>query len=119
VREVLSWGGISASAVEQVVFGHVINTEARDMYLSRVATLDAGCPHTVTAFNVNRLCGSGLQAIICASQASLLGDVDVAVAGGAESMSRAPYASVNARWGARLGATTHSGRIKHRVVAVG
>jgi acetyl-CoA C-acetyltransferase len=105
VREVLARGGISPSEVEHVVFGHVINTEPKDMYLSRVAALDGGCSHTVTAFNVNRLCGSGLQAIISASQAIMLGDANVAIAGGAESMSRAPYASLSGRWGARMGDT--------------
>ncbi len=105
VREVLARGGIPPSDVEHVVFGHVINTEPRDMYLSRVAALNGGCPETVAAFNVNRLCGSGLQAILSASHAIMLGDADIAVAGGAESMSRAPYASLSGRWGARMGDT--------------
>ena len=86
-----------------MVFGHVINTEPRDMYLSRVAALDGGCADTTPAFNVNRLCGSGLQAVVSASQSILLGDTDIAVAGGAESMSRAPYSMPGARWGTRMG----------------
>ena len=75
-----------------MVFGHVINTEPRDMYLSRVAAMEAGVPETVPAMNVNRLCGSGAQAIVSAVQALALGDADFALAGGAESMSRSPYA---------------------------
>jgi acetyl-CoA C-acetyltransferase len=86
-----------------VVFGHVLNTEPRDMYLSRVAMLDAGVPNTTPAMNVNRLCGSGAQAIVSATQSLLLGDADFAVAGGAESMSRAPYAVPSARFGAKMG----------------
>lgn len=90
-------------SVGHVFFGHVINTEPRDMYLSRVAALNAGLPKEVAAANVNRLCGSGLQAIISAAQSILLGDTDVAIGGGAESMSRAPYTLPSNRWGARLG----------------
>ena len=85
--------------------GNVIPTEARDAYLSRVAAIEAGIPNTTPAFNVNRLCGSGLQAIICAAQAILLGDAEVAIGGGAESMSRSPYIMPAARWGARMGDT--------------
>jgi acetyl-CoA C-acetyltransferase len=81
----------------------VINTEPRDMYLSRVAMLNAGIPDTTPAMNVNRLCGSGAQAIVSAAQALMLGDADFAVAGGAESMSRAPYAVSSARFGAKMG----------------
>src|SRR5690606_19806270 len=89
-----------------VVFGHVVNTEPRDMYLSRVAALDGGCPQETPAFNVNRLCGSGLQAIVSAAQGILLGDTGVAIGAGAENMSRAPYASLNTRFGARMGDAT-------------
>lgn len=103
VREVLSRAQLAGRDVGDVVFGHVINTEPKDMYLSRVAAINAGCPDTVPAFNVNRLCGSGLQAIVCAAQSILLGDTDIAIGGGAESMSRAPYASLNMRWGVRMG----------------
>jgi acetyl-CoA C-acetyltransferase len=105
VRESLARVGVDGADVGHVVFGHVVNTEPRDMYLSRVAALDGGCAEGTPAFNVNRLCGSGLQAIISASQAILLGDCEVAIGGGAEVMSRAPYASLATRFGARMGDT--------------
>ena len=95
--------GLSPEQIGTVVFGHVINTEPRDMYLSRVAMLNAGVPDTTPAMNVNRLCGSGAQAIVSAVQSLQLGDADFAVAGGAESMSRAPYAVPSARFGAKMG----------------
>ena len=95
--------GIEAQQIEQVVFGNVINTEPRDMYLSRVAAMQSGVPDAVPAMNVNRLCGSGVQAIVSATQALMLGDADFALAGGAESMSRAPYLLENARWGQKMG----------------
>ncbi len=103
VRAVLDRSNVSPAEVGHVVFGHVINTEPRDMYLSRVAALNAGISHETPAFNVNRLCGSGLQAIISAAQALKLGDADIAIGGGAESMSRAPYIAPAQRWGARMG----------------
>ncbi|HXG29134.1 MAG TPA: acetyl-CoA C-acyltransferase family protein [Nevskiales bacterium] len=103
VRAALERSGIDAAEVGQVVLGNVIPTEPNDAYLSRVAALDAGIPNPVSAYNVNRLCGSGLQAILCAAQAILLGETDVAVGGGAESMSRSPYLLPAARWGARMG----------------
>jgi len=103
VRAVLERAGVAGDAVGHVAFGHVINTEPRDMYLSRVAALEAGLPHAVPAFNVNRLCGSGLQAIVSAAQTILLGDAEAAIGGGAESMSRAPYIVPSHRWGARMG----------------
>ncbi|MEO8248191.1 MAG: beta-ketoacyl synthase N-terminal-like domain-containing protein, partial [Burkholderiales bacterium] len=103
VREALKRANVEGADVGHVVFGHVINTEPKDMYLSRVAAVNGGCSHETPAFNVNRLCGSGLQAIISAAQAIALGDCDVAIGGGAESMSRAPYANLTARWGARMG----------------
>lgn len=105
VRESLSRAGVAGADVGHVVFGHVVNTEPRDMYLSRVAAIQGGCAEGTPAFNVNRLCGSGLQAIISASQAILLGDTDIAIGGGAENMSRAPYASLATRFGARMGDT--------------
>ena len=105
VRESLSRAQTEGKDVGHVVFGHVVNTEPKDMYLSRVAAIHGGCAEGTPAFNVNRLCGSGLQAIVSASQSILLGDADVAIGGGAESMSRAPYASLNMRWGARMGDT--------------
>jgi acetyl-CoA C-acetyltransferase len=103
VRETLARAGVDGQDVGHVVFGHVVNTEPRDMYLSRVAAINGGCSSTTPAFNVNRLCGSGLQAIVSASQAILLGDCDIAIGGGAENMSRAPYASLATRFGARMG----------------
>ena len=102
-RAALDRAGLAPDRIGQVVFGHVINTEPRDMYLSRVAMLEAGIPHTTPAMNVNRLCGSGAQAIVSAAQALMLGDADFAVAGGAESMSRSPYVVPSARFGAKMG----------------
>jgi len=105
VREALARASTDGKDVGHVVFGHVVNTEPKDMYLSRVAAINGGCAQTTPAFNVNRLCGSGLQAIVSASQAIALGDCDIAIGGGAENMSRAPYASLTSRWGARMGDT--------------
>ena len=105
VRESLARAGVDGQDVGHVVFGHVVNTEAKDMYLSRLAAVNGGCSEGTPAFNVNRLCGSGLQAIVSASQSILLGDTDIAIGGGAENMSRGPYASLNMRWGARMGDT--------------
>ena len=105
VREALSRAQVNGADVGHVVFGHVVNTEPKDMYLSRVAAIQAGCSHETPAFNVNRLCGSGLQAIVSAAQAIQLGDCDIAIGGGAENMSRAPFASLNMRWGSRMGDT--------------
>lgn len=103
VREAVARAGLGASDVHHVVFGHVINTEPRDMYLARVAALEGGLSQDVPAMTLNRLCGSGMQAIVSAAQAILLGDADAAVAGGAEVMSRGPYSMPAARWGARMG----------------
>ncbi|WP_343738886.1 beta-ketothiolase BktB [Achromobacter sp.] len=103
VREALARAGVKGEEVGHVVFGHVINTEPRDMYLSRVAAMNAGISKETPAFNVNRLCGSGLQAIVSAAQTIMLGDADIAVGAGAESMSRAPYIAPAQRWGARMG----------------
>ena len=105
VREALVRASTEGKDVGHVVFGHVVNTEPKDMYLSRVAAINGGCAQTTPAYNVNRLCGSGLQAIVNASQSILLGDCDVAIGGGAENMSRAPYASLATRFGARMGDT--------------
>ncbi len=105
VREALSRAKVSGADVGHVVFGHVVNTEPKDMYLSRVAAIQAGCGQETPAFNVNRLCGSGLQAIVSAAQSIQLGDCDIAIGGGAENMSRAPFASLNMRWGSRMGDT--------------
>jgi acetyl-CoA C-acetyltransferase len=103
VREAVARAGVQPAQVGAVVFGHVINTEPKDMYLSRVAAIDGGLTQDVPAMNVNRLCGSGLQAIVSAAQSVMLGDADVAIGGGAESMSRGPYIVPSARWGARMG----------------
>jgi acetyl-CoA C-acetyltransferase len=103
VREAVARAGVQPAQVGAVAFGHVINTEPRDMYLSRVAAIEGGLTHDVPAMNVNRLCGSGLQAIVSAAQSVMLGDADVAIGGGAESMSRGPYVVPSARWGARMG----------------
>jgi acetyl-CoA C-acetyltransferase len=103
VSEALARAKVDPAQVGQCVFGNVIHTEAKDMYLSRVAAVKGGLPHESGALTVNRLCGSGLQAIVSASQYILLGDTDAAVGGGAESMSRATYANLSQRWGARMG----------------
>ena len=103
VREAVARAGIDPADVGQCVIGNVIHTEALDMYISRLCAVNGGLPHDTGAFTVNRLCGSGMQAIVSASQYILLGETDAAVAGGAESMSRATYASLTQRWGARMG----------------
>ena len=105
LREALKRANTDGKDVGHVVFGHVVNTEPKDMYLSRVAAINGGCAEGTPAFNVNRLCGSGLQAILSASQSILLGDADVAIGAGAENMSRAPYAINTNRFGARMGDT--------------
>ncbi len=102
VREAVSRAGVDAADVGHAVFGSVIHTETRDMYLARVAAVNGGLPVQTPAFTLNRLCGSGLQAIISAAQAIRLGDCDVAVAGGAESMSRGQYWLPGMRWGQRM-----------------
>ena len=95
--------GVEGGQIGHVVFGHIINTEPRDMYLSRVAAMQAGIPESTPAMNVNRLCGSSVQAIISAAQNLMLGDADFALAGGAECMSRSPYILQDARWGQKMG----------------
>jgi acetyl-CoA C-acetyltransferase len=105
VKAVLERSGVDPTQVGHLAFGHVVHTEPRDMYLSRVVAVNGGLPHTVSAFNVNRLCGSGLQAIISASQSILLGDTEMAIGGGAECMSRGGYLSETMRFGARMGDT--------------
>ncbi len=105
-RAAIARAGIEPGQIGQVVFGHVINTEPRDMYLSRVAAINAGIPDTTPAMNVNRLCGSGAQAIVSATQALMLGDADFALAGGAECMSRSPHILSSARWGQKMGDTS-------------
>jgi acetyl-CoA C-acetyltransferase len=105
VREAVSRSGVESAQVGHAVFGNCIHTEKRDMYLSRVAAINGGLDIGTPALTLNRLCGSGMQAIVSASQMIMLGDCDVAVAGGAESMSRAPYWLPAMRWGARMNDT--------------
>ena len=106
VGEALGRAGVPGNDVGHVVFGHVIPTEPRDAYLPRVAAMEAGIPKETPAMAVNRLCGSGLQAIVSAAQSILLGDAEVAVAGGAESMSRSPHHLSAARFGQKMGDVT-------------
>src|SRR5262245_55310994 len=103
IREAVTRAKIDPKDVGQCVLGNVIHTEPRDMYISRLACVNGGLPHDTGALTLNRLCGSGMQAIVSASQYILLGDTDAAVAGGAESMSRGAYASTTQRWGSRMG----------------
>ena len=103
VKASLERSGAPLDAIGHVAMGNVIPTDPRDAYLGRVAAMQAGLPQEVPAFNVNRLCGSGLQAIISAAQALMLGDCEVAVGAGAESMSRSPYFVPAMRWGGRMG----------------
>ena len=102
VREAIARSKVDAAQIGQCVFGNVIHTEQKDMYLSRVVAVNGGLPHESGALTVNRLCGSGLQAIVSAAQYIMLGDIDAAVGGGAESMSRGAYANLTQRWGARM-----------------
>ena len=103
VKEAIARSKADPAEIGQCVIGNVIHGEARDMYISRVVGVNGGLPHSSGAMTVNRLCGSGLQAIVSASQYILLGDTDAAIGGGAESMSRAAYANTTQRWGARMG----------------
>jgi acetyl-CoA C-acetyltransferase len=103
IKTALERAGVAPKDVGHVVLGHVIPSVPQDAYISRVAALEAGVPQETPAFNVNRLCGSGLQAIVSAAQAIMLGDGDVAVGAGAESMSRGAYLVTSNRWGARMG----------------
>jgi acetyl-CoA C-acetyltransferase len=102
-RAAIERAGIGAEQVEHVVFGNVIHTRPEDMYMARVVGMNAGIPKETPAYTVNRLCGTGVQAIVSAAQAVQTGEARVALAGGAESMSRGPYWIPNARWGARMG----------------
>ncbi len=106
VRTAIKRSGVKASEVGHVVFGNVIHTDPHDHYLARVAGVNGGVPPETPALTLNRLCGSGLQAIVTAAQAIMLGDADVTVAGGAENMSRSPYATQAMRFGARMNDTT-------------
>lgn len=102
-KAALERAGVAGAQIGHVVVGHVINTEPRDMYVSRVAAINAGVPDVVPAMNVNRLCGSGAQAIVSAAQSLMLGDADFALAGGAECMSRSPHIVPAVRWGQKMG----------------
>ena len=104
-KAALSRAGMEGAEIGTTVFGHVINTEPRDMYLSRVAAMQAGVPQEVPAMNVNRLCGSGVQAVVSGVQALLAGDADTALVGGAECMSRSPHTLPIARFGQKMGDT--------------
>lgn len=104
-KAAIARAGVEAGQIGTSVFGHVLNTEPRDMYLSRVAAINAGMADGAVAMNVNRLCGSGAQAIVSAAQMLMLGDADMALAGGAECMSRAPYILQAARFGQKMGDT--------------
>src|SRR5579871_4672889 len=106
VREAVNRAGIESKEVGHVVFGNVIHTDTHDHYLARVAGVKGGLPVETPALTLNRLCGSGLQAILTAAQTIMLGDADVTVAGGAENMSRSPYLAPAMRWGARMNDTT-------------
>ena len=103
VREAVKRAKVDPKQVEQLVFGNVIHTEPRDMYFSRVACIKGGLPQETVAMNVNRLCGSGMQAIVSAAQAIQLGDAVCTLGGGAESMSRGGYLIPSLRWGQRMG----------------
>ncbi|NRF70422.1 acetyl-CoA C-acyltransferase family protein [Aquincola sp. S2] len=103
IKAAIERAGITPDRIGHVAMGNVIPTETRDAYLGRVAAVNAGVPKETPAFNVNRLCGSGLQAIISAAQAVMLGDCEFALGAGAESMSRGPYLVPAARWGQRMG----------------
>ena len=102
-RAAIERARLEPEQVDQVVFGNVIHTAPEDMYMARVVGINAGVPKEAPAFTVNRLCGTGVQAIVSAAQAIQVGDADVVLAGGAESMSRGPYWMPGARWGARMG----------------
>lgn len=105
-KAALSRAGVEGGQIGHVAFGHVINTEPRDMYLSRVAAMRAGIPDSTPAMNMNRLCGSGVQAIVSVIQSLMLGDAEFGLAGGSENMSRSPFIIPDQRWGAKMGDVT-------------
>ncbi len=104
-KAALERAGVEGGQIGHAVYGHIINTEPKDMYVSRLVAMGAGIPDTTPAMNVNRLCGSGAQAVVSAAQSLMLGDADFAVAGGTEVMSRSPYILPAARWGQKMGDT--------------
>src|SRR5512138_204442 len=103
VRGAVGRAGVEPKEIGHVVFGNVIHTDSHDHYLARVAGVKGGLPVETPALTLNRLCGSGLQAIVSAAQTIMLGDADVTIGGGAESMSRGPYIMPSGRWGQRMG----------------
>jgi acetyl-CoA C-acetyltransferase len=103
VDEAMKRASVKGEEIGHVVFGHVLNTEPKDMYLGRVAAVNGGVAKETPCLTLNRLCGSGLQAIVSAAQTIMLGDADVAIGGGAECMSRGPYVIPSGRWGQRMG----------------
>tara|TARA_R110002051_G_scaffold112821_1_gene185528 strand:+ start:21705 stop:22880 length:1176 start_codon:yes stop_codon:yes gene_type:complete len=105
-RAAIGRAGIDAAQIGHVAMGHVINTEPRDMYVSRVVAMQAGIPEATPAMNVNRLCGSGIQSVVSMVQALILGDANFALAGGTENMSRSPFIISDQRWGAKMGDVT-------------
>ena len=105
-RAAIARAGVDAAQIGHVAMGHVINTEPRDMYVSRVVAMQAGIPEGTPAMNVNRLCGSGVQSVVSMVQALMLGDADFALAGGTENMSRSPFIISDQRWGAKMGDVT-------------
>ena len=102
-KEAIARAGVEGAQIGHVAFGHVINTEPKDMYVSRVAAINAGIPDATPAMNVNRLCGSGVQAVVSVIQSLMLGDADFGLAGGTENMSRSPFIISDQRWGAKMG----------------
>ncbi len=102
-KAALERSGVEGAQIGHVAMGHVINTEPKDMYVSRVAAMNAGVPDTTPAMNVNRLCGSGVQAIVSVVQSLMLDDAEFGLAGGAENMSRSPFIIPDQRWGAKMG----------------
>ncbi len=105
LKHAVERAGLEPSTIDHVVYGNVLHSEPRDVYLSRIAAIQAGLPVETPAFSVNRLCGSGLQALVSAAQQIETGHAEVCIAGGAESMSRAPYHVQTTRWGARMNDT--------------
>ncbi len=105
-KEAVSRAKIDPEQIGLAVFGQIVHTDPRDMYISRIAVIEGGLPQHIPAVTVNRLCGSGLQSILTAANAIKAGDCDVAIAGGVENMSRAPYQVQAARWGQKMGDTT-------------
>ena len=105
-KEAVARAKVDPGEIGLAVFGQIVHTDPRDMYISRIAVIEGGLPEHIPAVTVNRLCGSGLQSILTAANAIKAGDCDIALAGGVENMSRAPYQVAAARWGQKMGDTT-------------